>query len=137
MELSATFTLPSIPKPSSLSSSNSLYFNNNLTSTHLSKKPNTLTLNRARSGFNCRSMFGLGVPEIVVIAGVTTLLFGPKMVPQLGKSIGQTVKGFQEAAKEFESELKKSQSESEVGAIVVSEEQLSDPKISTDDNILG
>ncbi|KAF5194254.1 Sec-independent protein translocase protein tata protein [Thalictrum thalictroides] len=52
-------------------------------------------------------MFGLGIPEIAVIAGVTTLLFGPKMVPELGRSIGQTVRSFQQAAKEFESELKK------------------------------
>jgi len=51
-------------------------------------------------------LFGLGVPELVVIAGVAAVLFGPKQLPQVGKSLGKTVKSFQEAAKEFESEIK-------------------------------
>lgn len=42
-----------------------------------------------------------------MIAGVAALVFGPKNLPQVGKSIGKTVKSFQQAAKEFESELKK------------------------------
>lgn len=41
-----------------------------------------------------------------MIAGVAALLFGPKKLPEIGKSIGKTVKSFQQAAKEFESELK-------------------------------
>ncbi|KQK14077.1 hypothetical protein BRADI_1g14210v3 [Brachypodium distachyon] len=55
----------------------------------------------------CKCLFGLGVPEMVVIAGVAALLFGPKQLPEIGRSVGKTVKSFQQAAKEFESELKK------------------------------
>ncbi|KAL6778880.1 TATA1 [Auxenochlorella protothecoides x Auxenochlorella symbiontica] len=51
-------------------------------------------------------IFGLGVPELVVIAGVTALIFGPSKLPELGKTLGRTAKSFQSAAKEFESELK-------------------------------
>lgn len=51
-------------------------------------------------------LFGLGVPELAVIAGVAAILFGPKQLPEIGKSLGKTVKSFQQAAKEFESELK-------------------------------
>ena len=52
-------------------------------------------------------LFGLGLPEIVVIGGVTALLFGPSKLPELGKSLGKTVKSFQSAANEFNEELKK------------------------------
>uniref|UniRef100_A0A2P2J6X8 Uncharacterized protein n=1 Tax=Rhizophora mucronata TaxID=61149 RepID=A0A2P2J6X8_RHIMU len=65
------------------------------------------TEQRAKKGLTCNALFGLGVPELAVIVGVTVLVFGPKQLPEVGKSIGKTVKSFQQAAKEFESELKK------------------------------
>lgn len=36
------------------------------------------------------------MPELVVIAGVAALVFGPKKLPEVGKSIGKTVKSFQQ-----------------------------------------
>ena len=54
-----------------------------------------------------QGLFGLGVPEIAVIAGVAALIFGPSKLPELGRAAGETAKSFQVAAKEFNEELKK------------------------------
>jgi len=59
-------------------------------------------------------LFGLGLPELAVIGGVVALVFGPSKLPELGKSLGQTVKSFQGAAKEFEAELKNASEEDKV-----------------------
>merc|ERR1711937_307599 len=50
-------------------------------------------------------LFGLGLPEVAVIAGVAVLLFGPSKIPELGKTLGKTVRGLQDATQEFKEEL--------------------------------
>lgn len=42
------------------------------------------------------ALFGLGTPELLLIAAAILLLFGPKRLPQLGKSLGKTVKAIRE-----------------------------------------
>ena len=53
------------------------------------------------------NIFGIGIPEIAVIVILALLIFGPKRLPQLGKTIGTTLKGLQTASKEFENEINK------------------------------
>jgi sec-independent protein translocase protein TatA len=36
-------------------------------------------------------MFGLGVPELVLILVIALVLFGSKNLPSIGKALGQTV----------------------------------------------
>ncbi len=53
------------------------------------------------------NIFGIGLPEMAVIMTVALLIFGPKKLPEIGRSMGKAVRGFQEASKEFENEFKR------------------------------
>ncbi|MBU6229176.1 MAG: twin-arginine translocase TatA/TatE family subunit [Cyanobacteria bacterium REEB459] len=41
-------------------------------------------------------MFNLGWTEVVIVIGVALLIFGPKKIPQLGSTLGKTLRGFKE-----------------------------------------
>ena len=53
------------------------------------------------------NIFGIGLPEMAVIAAIGLLVFGPKRLPELGKTLGRTLKGFQSASKGFEEEFRR------------------------------
>ncbi len=59
------------------------------------------------------NIFGVGLPEIAVIGALALIVFGPKKLPELGRSLGKTIKSLQKASSEFESELKKVVNDSE------------------------
>ena len=52
------------------------------------------------------NFFGIGLPEMAVIAAIGLLVFGPKRLPELGKTLGRTLRGFQSASTEFEKEFR-------------------------------
>jgi sec-independent protein translocase protein TatA len=60
------------------------------------------------------NVFGIGLPEMAVIGAVALLVFGPKRLPELGRTLGKTLKGFQSASKEFEREINKAMAEPEL-----------------------
>jgi len=53
------------------------------------------------------NLFGMGLPEIILIMVVALLIFGPKKLPEIGRSFGKTVRSFQEASNEFQNEFKR------------------------------
>jgi sec-independent protein translocase protein TatA len=53
------------------------------------------------------NIFGIGLPEMALIMVLALLIFGPKKLPEIGRSLGKAIRGFQEASKEFETEFKK------------------------------
>ena len=53
------------------------------------------------------NIFGIGLPEMALITIVALLVFGPKKLPEIGRSVAKTLRSFQDASKEFENEFKK------------------------------
>jgi sec-independent protein translocase protein TatA len=53
------------------------------------------------------NIFGMGLPELALIFAVALLVFGPKKLPEIGKTLGKTIRSFQDATKEFENEFKR------------------------------
>ena len=53
-------------------------------------------------------MFGqLGLPEMLVIMVIALLIFGPKKLPSLGKSLGEGITSFKKAITHGEKEEEK------------------------------
>jgi TatA/E family protein of Tat protein translocase len=45
-------------------------------------------------------MPGLHWPELIILVAVALLIFGPKRLPEMGSSIGKTIKEFQRSMRE-------------------------------------
>lgn len=57
------------------------------------------------------NIFGIGLPEMALILVVALLVFGPKKLPEIGRSMAQALTSFKKAQQEFEAEIKKESEE--------------------------
>jgi sec-independent protein translocase protein TatA len=46
-------------------------------------------------------MFGLHMPELIIILVVALLIFGPKKLPEMGSAIGRSIKEFRKGMNEI------------------------------------
>src|SRR3989304_5692764 len=50
-------------------------------------------------------MFGLGVPELVVILVIAVLIFGPKRLPELGQNVGKAIREFKKSTEDLKNDV--------------------------------
>ncbi|MGK0619638.1 Sec-independent protein translocase subunit TatA/TatB [Meiothermus cerbereus] len=66
----------------------------------------------------------LGMTEILIILLIALLLFGPRKLPELGRSLGQSIREFQRGAKNIREEFEKAADVQELKEI---KEEISKP----------
>ncbi len=50
-------------------------------------------------------MFGIGTPELIIIAVIALLIFGPSKLPELGKTLGKGLREFKNASSNLKDQL--------------------------------
>lgn len=85
------------------------------------------------------NIFGIGLPEMAVIFTIALLVFGPKKLPEIGRSVGKALRGFQDASRDFESEFNREAKQLEEAVTISSKPETeklatATPKVDTADS---
>ena len=58
-------------------------------------------------------MFGIGMPELLLILGLALIVLGPKKLPELAKTLGKGLSEFRRATEDLKDEFRKMEHEVE------------------------
>jgi len=63
-------------------------------------------------------MFGsIGIPELLIILAVALLVFGPKKLPEVGKSLGKAMREFKKTSEEIRGRIEDEIQASEIKGV--------------------
>ena len=63
-------------------------------------------------------MFGnIGFPELIIILTIALLVFGPKKLPEIGKSVGKALREFKKTSDEIKSKIEDEIQASEIKSL--------------------
>src|SRR6185503_20735939 len=52
-----------------------------------------------------RGMWNIGMPELIIILVIALIIFGPRKLPELGRSLGKSIGEFKKASNELRNTL--------------------------------
>lgn len=77
-------------------------------------------------------MFGsIGMPELIIIFVIALIIFGPRKLPELGRSLGRTLSEFKRASNELKTTLEEEIRLEEQERTAAPRSQASSPTITT------
>lgn len=72
-------------------------------------------------------MGNVGFPELIVIFVVALLVFGPKRLPELGRSLGRGLSEFRRASSELKTSIEREMNAAEVEQVIAEKPVASKP----------
>ena len=76
-------------------------------------------------------MFGIGMPEMLLILAVALIVFGPKRLPELAKSLGRALGEFKRATNDLKQSIETDTGLDEIKKDIKSQVNLDDQPISS------
>lgn len=77
-------------------------------------------------------MFGIGMPELILILAVALIVLGPKRLPEIARALGKGISEFRRTTEDLKEEFRQVEEELEESSRILPPEEPPAPKNETD-----